>query len=287
MLFAIAVVLLTVGAPLLGLFGVGSKHPLHRVLIRVAIWDAVVAVLWLVGAATDGDARLALWLVASLIIGFVIYLGFPTPGLGRNRTTDYTITGLHMAERCLLIVILAIGESVLITGEGFGEMPHTRSIWGAFTVAFIGSVAIWWIYFDRTIERARARMMESVDPGRLGVLAYTFYHMYIIAGIIVAAAGDEISITHPNETIDRAGLLVMLGGPAIFLLGNLLYKATIFERISRGQIAAIVVLALLGVALDDRTNLQVAIAATSVLVAVAAWDIVLERREVQTEPPHL
>lgn len=277
LLFAAAVVALIVGAPVLGLIGVGPNHPLRRVLLRVAIWDAIAGAIWLVGAMTEGDTRLVLWLIASLVIGFVIYFGFPLPGLGRNRTTDYTITGLHMTERCLLFVILAIGESILITGEGFGELPHTRSIWTAFIVAFVGSVAFWWIYFDRTIELARMRMLEASDPGRLGVLAYTFYHMYIVAGIIVAAAGDELSLAHPSETVDRAGLLLILGGPALFLLGNLLYKATMFEEFSRAQVGAIGALALLGVILGGRTNVQVSLAAVVVLLGVAALDIVQER----------
>jgi low temperature requirement protein LtrA len=120
-------------------------------------------------------------------------------------------------------------------------------------------------------------MQEAADPGRLGVLAYTFYHMYIVAGIIVAAAGDELSIEHPGERIDLAALFVMLGGPALFLLGNLLYKATMFGQISRAQTVAIVVLLLLIPLLEDRTRLQVAVAATIVLLLVALSDLIDSR----------
>ncbi|TXG79162.1 MAG: low temperature requirement protein A [Thermomicrobiales bacterium] len=279
-LFATAVVVLTVGAPVLGLLAVGLAHPLRMVFIRVAVWDALVGILWLAGASAGGHWRLGLWLLASVVIGFVIYLGFPLPGLGRSRTTDYTITGTHMAERCLLFIILAIGESVLITGKGFGELPHSRETWAAFTVAFAGSVTMWWIYFDRTIELARARMSAATDPGRLGVLAYTFYHMYMVAGIIVAAAGDELSLAHPDETAGRSTVLVLLGGPALFLLGNLLYKATMFDRVSRAQGVAVIVLVVLMFVLRDRTNLEVAFGALVVLLAVAASDWSGDRRKV-------
>lgn len=278
MTFALAVVALIVGVPVLGWLGAGPGHSLRIVLRRVAIWDAITGAFWIAGALSSGNARLVCWLVASLIIGVVIFVGFPVPGLGRNRTTDYPITGLHMTERCLLFVILAIGESILIAGEGFGELPHDRSTWTAFTVAFVGSVLFWWIYFDRTIERARARMIAATDPGRLGVLAYTFYHMYIVAGIIVAAAGDELSIEHPSEPVDHAALLVLLGGPAIFLLGNLLYKATMFETVSRAQIAAILVLLALIPLLGQRTRLEVAVSAVIVLLLVALWDLLVEER---------
>ncbi len=278
MTFALAVVALIVGVPVLGWLAAGPGHSLRIVLRRVAIWDAITGAFWIAGALSSGNTRLACWLVASLIIGVVIFVGFPVPGLGRNRTTDYPITGLHMTERCLLFVILAIGESILIAGEGFGELPHDRSTWTAFTVAFVGSVLFWWIYFDRTIERARARMIAATDPGRLGVLAYTFYHMYIVAGIIVAAAGDELSIEHPTERVDLAALLVLLGGPAIFLLGNLLYKATMFETVSRAQIAAILVLLALVPLLGQRTRLEVAVSAVIVLLLVALWDLLVEER---------
>lgn len=278
MTFAVAVSALIVGAPLLGMAAAGRSQPLFRVLTRVALWDALVGGIWIAGAMAHGSARLGLWLAASLLIGVVIFVGFPVPGLGRSRTSDYPITGLHMAERCLLFVILAVGESVLITGEGFGELPHTRDVWFAFTVAFVGSVAMWWIYFDRTIELARARMSAAADPGRLGVLAYTFYHMYIVAGIIVAAAGDERSITHPSDVAELATVLLLLGGPAIFLLGNLLFKATMFDQVSRAQVAAICVLIALMALLRDRTNIQVAFAALVVLLAVAGTDLYVEHK---------
>ncbi len=278
MTLALAVIVLIVGTPLLGMMAVGAGHPLRPVLRRVAIWDALVGALWLAGAWAEGNWRLALWLLASVIIGLVIFAGFPLPGLGRNRTTDYTITGVHMAERCLLFIILAIGESVLITGEGFGELPHTRSIWAAFSIAFVGSVAFWWIYFDRTIELARARMGTAADPGRLGVLAYTFYHMYMVAGIIIAAAGDELSIAHPGVPADRAAVLLLLGGPALFLLGNLLFKAAMFDRFSRGQGAAIAVLLALMLLMRDQTHVQVAAAALVVLLSVIGSDLYVEHR---------
>lgn len=279
MTVALAVVLLIAGAPLLGMLAVGASHPLWPVLRRVVIWDALAGGLWVAGALANGNWRLTLWLLASLLIGFVIYLGFPLPRLGHNRTTDYPITGTHMAERCLLFVILALGESILITGEGFGELPHTRAVWAAFIVAFTGSVALWWIYFDRTIELARARMDSAADPGRFGVLAYTFYHMYIVAGIIVTAAGDELSVAHPTESASQAARLVLLGGPALFLLGNLLFKAVMFDRISRVQGVAIVVLLALIPMLRSGTHLQTALAAVVVLLAIIIWDLRRDRHE--------
>ncbi|MEZ4530328.1 MAG: low temperature requirement protein A [Thermomicrobiales bacterium] len=137
---------------------------------------------------------------------------------------------------------------------------------------------MWWIhFFDRTIELARARMGTAADPGRLGVLAYTFYHMWAtVAGIIVAAAGDELSLAHPDETAGRATVLV-LGDLRFFLLGNLLYKATMFGRISRAQAGHRLADRLMLV-VQGRTRPDVAFAAVVVLLAVAVSDLSSELR---------
>ena len=80
--------------------------------------------------------------------------GFWTPGLGRSTTADWDVSGAHMAERCGLFIIIALGESILVTGATFGKMDWTAATVAAFAVAFIGSVAMWWIYFNIGAERA-------------------------------------------------------------------------------------------------------------------------------------
>jgi low temperature requirement protein LtrA len=70
-------------------------------------------------------------------------------------------------------------------------MPWTDDVWTAFLVAVLGSILLWWIYFDTGAQRGEHRIMHSNDPGRLARLGYSYLHLPIVAGIIVCAVGDE------------------------------------------------------------------------------------------------
>jgi low temperature requirement protein LtrA len=121
-------------------------------------------------------------------------------------------------------VILALGESILVTGANFGELPSSTQTVAAFIVAFIGSVALWWIYFDRAEEAGRRVISAASDPGRIGVSAYTYFHIPMVAGIIAAAGADELTIAHPTDEATVATTALILGGPALYLVGNAMFK---------------------------------------------------------------
>ena len=141
----------------------------------------------------------ALWALAVGIETVAPVFGFYVPGLGRSTTTDWNVEGAHMAERCALFVIIALGESILITGATFAGLTWTAEHVGAFLVAFIGSVAMWVIYFNIGAERASRLIASSDDPGRMARSGYTYIHILIVAGIIVAAVGDELALHHPGR----------------------------------------------------------------------------------------
>ena len=198
--------------------------------------------------------------------------GFFTPGLGRSRTTDWTITGGHMAERCQLFIIIALGESLLVTGTTFGELPLSAATVAAFVVAFAGAVALWWVYFDRSAEAASGVIAGSADPGRLGRSAYTYCHLPMVAGIIVTAAGDERVIAHPGGHASVATTTTVLLGPALFLAGHALFKRLVFGRLSVPRLLAIVALAGLWPVGSAVSPLLLAFVATLVVAAVAVSD---------------
>ena len=131
-------------------------------------------------------------------------VGFWTPRLGRSTTADWDVEGGHMAERCGLFIIIALGESILVTGATFAELPWTAATVAAFLSAFVGSVAMWWIYFNIGAETGQpAHRRGRAIPGRLARLAYTYLHLPLVAGIIVAAVGDELVLAHPDRPSRR------------------------------------------------------------------------------------
>ena len=214
LLFAVCYVAIQVGR---SLFMVAILQPggaLHRNFVRVTVWCAAAGAFWLAGGLAEGLTREILWLVALTVDYLAPACGFWTPGLGRSRTADWrTIHGVHIAERCQLLVIVALGESILVTGATTSRLPLTAPTVTAFVIAFLGSVAMWWIYFSRSAEAGSEIMAGSRDPGRLGRSAYTYYHLPMVAGIIVAAVGDELTIAHPNDAGSLLTTVVNLGGP--------------------------------------------------------------------------
>jgi low temperature requirement protein LtrA len=271
--FAVAYVAIQVGRNAVTLFAIGRGHPLTSNFSRVLIWSVGLGVLWIAGGLAEGDRRVALWAVAVIVDYVVTWIGFPIPGLGYSRTPDWMIAGAHLAERNELFIILALGESILVTGATYGGLPRSAATALAFVVAFIGSVALWWLYFDRGAEAGREAITHSVDPGWLGLSAYSYFHLPMVAGIIMAAGADELTIAHPLERVTMAMTAVILGGPALYLVGNALFTWALSGLISWSRLVAVAALLALMPLAAGASTLTLLIAATLVLVALVVWDL--------------
>jgi low temperature requirement protein LtrA len=275
---AAAFLILLAGPAALALLAVGREHALGVVFERVLVWCALAGFLGIAGGLVNEDGRVVIWLGGTLLVYGGMWLGFPLPRIGHSHTTDYTINGEHMAERCLLFVTIALGESIIITGSNFGDLPTSTERFAAFVVAFMGSSAIWWTYFDRGAEAGREVISSAEDPGRLGLIAYTYCHIPIVAGIIVAAAGDEIAVAHPGAEVSTAEAALILGGPALYLLGHSLFKLTLWGHISPSRAAGILAFGALVPLAVVAPALMLITAATAVLLGVVIWDLMIERR---------
>jgi low temperature requirement protein LtrA len=271
--FAGAYVFMQVGRCLFMMWALRGASPAnYRNFQRITAWLALAGLFWLAGALAGEGMRLALWVVALLIEYVSPAVGFWTPGLGRSTTADWDVEGRHMAERCGLFIIIALGESILVTGARFADLPGTWVTASAFAVAFAGSVAMWWIYFNVGAETASERIAGSRDPGRLARLAYTYLHLPLVAGIIVAAVGDELILAHPEGHTDFKTAATLLAGPGLYLLGNLLFKRATADRPALSHLVGLGLLALLVPVTPLLSPLALAAAATLVLVLVAVWE---------------
>ena len=276
--FAGAYVALQVGRTVWVVVALGRDHELSSNFERVLVWLLASGAVWIAGALQEGNARSVLWTVAILLELVAAWSGFRVPGWGRTRTLEWTIAGGHLAERCQLFVILALGESIIVTGVGFSELALSTETVAAFFVAFVGSVALWWIYFDRGAELGMRVISESPDPGRLGRSAYSYFHLPMIAGVIVAAAADEVTIAHPSDPVTATTAALVLGGPALFLAGHGLFKWSLWESVPWSRVIAIGVLAALIPAAAVSSALVLASSATLVVVALAVRDTVVARK---------
>ncbi len=271
--FALSYAAMQVGRSLFMLWALRNHDAGNfRNFIRIILWQTIAALLWIAGAFAQGPLRLALWAVAVAFETSAPVLGFWVPRLGRSATTDWTVEGGHMAERCGLFVIIALGESALVTGATFAGLSWTAEHIGAFLVAFAGSVAMWVIYFNIGAERASRLIASSDDPGRLARSGYTYLHILIVVGIIVAAVGDDLTLHHPSGRNDIKTAAVLIGGPALYLLGNMLFKRLSAPNLPLSHLVGLGMLALLIPAAAITTPLLLSSATTAVLIVVAAWE---------------
>jgi low temperature requirement protein LtrA len=242
---------------------------------RILVWCLVSGALAVGGGFAHGHLRELLWLLAAAVDFTGGLVGFATPRLGRSRTSDWTIEGGHFAERCQAFILIALGESIVIIGTVLsGQKGVTVTNVTAFVVAFIGSVAMWWLYFDRSASAAAEIIEKSDDPGRLGRSAYHLVHPIMVAGIIVGAAADEKVLSHPDAVATTATAWMILGGPALFLAGLAAFKLVVWRYVPPGRVAGIVLLALLGLAATSIPELALATCAAAVVVAVAVADYI-------------
>lgn len=273
--FAGAYVCMQVGRTLFFLWAVGNGHRgMTRNFQRILVWLTLSAVFWIAGGLTAGGERFALWAIALGLELVSPSLGFWAPGLGRSTTNDWNVEGAHMSERCGLFIIIALGESILVTGATFSGLQWTFPAVTAFIASFIGSLAMWWLYFDTSAERGSETISHSGDPGRLARIAYTYIPLFMVAGIIVSAVADEFVLAHPTGHIEPKTAVTVLGGAALYIVGIALFKWVIAGRRlpPLSHFVALVVLALLALAIGMLSPTALMAAASAVLVGLAAWE---------------
>jgi low temperature requirement protein LtrA len=274
LVFAGTYVFMQVGRSLFSLW-VFARHQ-HTVQIhnflRILVWLGSAGVFWMAGGFLHDEARLLCWTIALVIEYLSPSMGFWTPILGRSSTTDWNVEGEHLAERCGLFIIIALGESVLVTGATFAELSWNSSTVAAFIVSFIGSVTMWWLYFDVGAEIGSARMAHAKDPGRIARLAYTYLHLFIVAGIIVSAVADEFVLAHPLGHGEIKFTLAILGSAALYLFGITVFKWAVAGHFPTSHLVALIVLGLLAIPATAISPLGLSLLATLTLISLATWE---------------
>jgi len=252
--------------------------PLQRNFQRILAWCVVSGGLALAGGLAAGHARELLWLAAVGVDILGGLAGFWTPGLGRSSTRDWTIEGNHFAERCQAFILIALGESIVVTGATLaGLRSITAAAAAAFLAAFVSTVGLWWLYFHRSAEAGAQVIAESADPGRMGRSAYHLIHPIMVAGIIVVAAGDQLVLDRPGEVGATPVSAMVLGGTALFLTGHALFKTVVWHTVSWARIAGVAALGVLGAVAPHVTALVLSSCAALVVLAVATADYLTER----------
>jgi low temperature requirement protein LtrA len=278
--FAIAYAAMQVGRTMFWLVSTPPARKAARIsAIRILVWLSTSAVFWIAGGLAQGDTRLAFWVLALSIEYLSPAVRFWIPIYGASSVADWYVEGGHMAERCAGFIIIALGESIVVTGATLAELSWTTEVIAAFLSAFGGALAMWWIYFHKGAEAGSELISNSPEPGRLARLAYTYLHLPIVAGIILTAVANDVVLKHPTGHSSLRTVLSAVGGPMLFLIGTILFKHAIrgWYQLSHG--VGIILLAVLWWFAGDFTPLQLSLLTTAILVVVAAWESISLRAE--------
>jgi low temperature requirement protein LtrA len=234
-------------------------------LARFAPTAMLGASLILLAGFLDGNARIAVWVIALTID----YLGPAVVGVGEG----WRVAPEHFAERHALIILIALGESIIAIGVGAGLVLDAGVIAGA-ALGIVVVSALWWLYFDVAAIFVRRRLMAAVglDLQRLALHSYSYLHLPLVAGIVLFALGLKTTLGHPGEALDTVPAVALCGGAALYLLAEvaILYRTT--RRIFRRRtVGVVVLLAFIPVALAIP-----ALAALACVSAVCAFVVAYE-----------
>lgn len=286
LLFAASYVAIQVGRHLFLTFVAADRGTIERRRAgRILTWFLAAGALWIAGAVVGGSGRTVLWLAALALDYGAPLVTFWVPGLARLGLEAWEVGSEHFAERFQLFVIIALGESITVTGATTADLELTTARVVAFGIAFLATAAQWWLYFSLVATITQRRLAQADNRTVLARDAFTYLHVLIVAGILLAAVGDELVIAHPTEELPDAELVAVVCGPALYLLAHVALRlrmtGTIPARRLAGAIACLAVAAIGTFA----SALVVAALLLAVLVAVIAADQVAAARRARRGEP--
>jgi low temperature requirement protein LtrA len=264
----------------------GVRHdPVQLMAVaRLARWFLIAPTIALVGGFVDDPARTALWLL-SLAVDVIGTL------FASRSAAGWVVSASHFAERHALIVIIALGESIVAVGLAAEGLAEDATYALAVSVALAGAAAAWWAYFDivqLAAERALARAGE--ERGGIARDVYSFFHYPIVLGIVLLAVAAKKTVAAPSEPLADGGRAALALGFSVFLLGFVLIRWRMVRRVAWERVAAGAAVVALVLVLDDAAALT--LLSLSVVVLVVALAVEARRlREARVEmraaqPPH-
>ncbi|MFI6823526.1 low temperature requirement protein A [Micromonospora sp. NPDC050187] len=268
--FAAAYVVAQVSRPLI-LLVASHRYELRQLKVRMLVVHGVAAVPWLVGSVMPTTPRVMLWTLALAIEFGAARTGWPVPGLGRSRLHRWRPAGEHLAERYQQFFLIAVGETILISGLAYSARSFTPARTAAFGLALLTSVLLWRIYFHRAGRILAEAVAVAARPAAIARSAADT-HLVMVTGVVATAIGYELAVEHPLERPEAAWIAMILGGPLVFLAGRSRFEYEVFGRVSRSRWIAMAALIAPAWVFLHHPLLFSAGTAAAILLAVAVAD---------------
>lgn len=241
LLFAGAYVVIQVGrTAFLAFAAADARSAERRRAARILAWFIASGVPWILGAILGGSARTVLWIVALVIDYVAPLMTYNAPGLPHLAEAAWSLTPQHFTERFGLFVIIAFGESVVLIGATTSVLNLDAPTVVAFALSFIETAVLWWLYFNTVAGMIERRLAVAGNQIRLARDAFTYLHVVIVAGVIVSAVGQEVVIAHPAAELSGGRLIVVVAGPALYLLAHCILRLRMTGTVSAKRVAGAV-----------------------------------------------
>lgn len=283
LLFAGSYVAIQVGRHIFLTFGSARAGTIERERAgRILTWFVAAGVLWIAGALAEGTARTVLWLSALAIDYSGPFALYWVPGRPPLTGATWDVETSHFAERFQLFMIIALGETIVLTGATTSALDFDTTRLTAFGLAFLGTAALWWLYFNAIASIGQYDLERSTHRTTLARDGYTYLHVVLVAGVIVSAVGDELVIGHPTDSLTGAQRATVVAGPVIYLVGHVLFRLRMEGVVSWTRVIAAVACGAVGFVAASASGLVVATLLVAILIAVIGVEYVAEagvRRE--------
>ena len=246
-------------------WGVRDDPGALRATLRLAPWFLVAAGVALIGGFVDPDYRAWVWL-ASLAIDVV--------GTLTVARAEWRVSPSHFAERFALIVIIALGESIVAIGVATGGLSRDATYAVSVVVAFAGVAALWWAYFDFTAVAAERSLRRASGPARTALARdiFTYLHYPLVLGIILYAVAAKKTLEHPLDPLSKPGRWSLGLGIALYLCGFALMRFRVVHRIAWERLAGAALALVVAVLLEGAD----AIVTLGLVIAILAVSVALE-----------
>jgi low temperature requirement protein LtrA len=268
----------------IALFVLASRQDegLRHSVVGLAVSTSVGVGLLVAASQVDGTVQGALWgLALALDMGGPLVID----------ASGWRLAPAHFAERHGLIVIIALGESIIALGTVAGHDVDATLLVGA--VAGLGlSVCLWWLYFD-VISYVASRELATRHEGRarntLARDAYSLLHFPLVAGIVLVAVGLHEVLVHPDEPLVAATTAALFGGTAVYLLAHAAFYRRCTGNVKPHRLAMGVLLAALAPVGTVIDALPALLLVTGLVVALLVYEnarYATSRREIRRELAH-
>jgi len=241
-----------------------------KAVARLAPGILVAPLLILIAGFLDaGVVRASLWTIA-------IAVAYIAPFV--SGTSGWRLEPSHFVERHGLIIIIALGESIVSIGAGVGSVAEglTAEVIGVALAALVIACCLWWLYFDVVALVAERRLASAQGAERNAIArdSYSYLHYFMVAGIVLAALGVKKTLLGLEKPLPTVALVALLGGLALYLLGHVFFRLRNIRSLNRQRLVVAAAFLLAIPLVGDVDASSVLVGATVALIALVVFESV-------------